>query len=101
MTDRAALKTLVAICNHLSIFPVTDDNFPLWSDALLELLPFCENAPELLCPVIYAAERAANAQRGQDRRDAILRLGHEMRRYNAVVAVQRLDAWRASKSEAA
>jgi hypothetical protein len=95
----AAVRALVPICHHIAEWPMDPANWPLWRDALREVLAEIDTPTDAAAALVYAAETVAYAADVVARDGAMARLRFELRGYTAHVAAAQLAALRALRAE--
>lgn len=96
-----AERCLVAVCAHLSMMTVRDENFAMWLGVAQEVLPHCRNSGSAFWDLRTAAERLVDAQGGSERDVARIHLQRITARYFAAAAGDRFDAWKNAKGRGA
>lgn len=99
MTTQNAIKAeqaMIAICVHLCLSCLRDDNLDMWLAVLRDVTADCRDGSDNMTALWLAADAAAHTS-GPGRDNAITRLRHEVRSYFMFSAANRVEAWRDTK----
>lgn len=91
--EAKAERCLVAVCAHLCMLSIKDEDFELWRDVLREVLLDCGNCVLALVSLRSAARVLVSASPGRDLQAAESRLRFEVREYYRVASSQLYESW--------
>ena len=96
-----AERCLVAVCAHLAMTTVRDENFDLWQGVLRDVVANCKDCAPILTPLVIEAEALGYAEGYRAQRDAMARVRTEVAAYYRTAAAQSFDRWRMAGGRAA
>lgn len=97
MSNATAERCLVAVCAHLSLTVVRNEDFAMWLSAIREVLPDCQGGAEALAPLRYAADQVVSAKTPETQSTAMALMRWEAQRYFTLVAAHRFEAWKVER----
>ncbi|TRD21894.1 hypothetical protein [Palleronia caenipelagi] len=88
-----AERVLVAVCGHLCLETIRNENFVMWLGVLEKVAPHCARSDAALAPLRCAANNLLRARPGKARDTALCQLRFQVAHYFAAMAAKRLEEW--------
>ena len=96
-----AQRCLVAVCAHLAMTTVRDENFRMWLEVLRDVVADCADGPAVLTPLLIEAEALAFAEGYSAHCHAMARVRREVAAYYRIAAADAHERWRQAGGRAA
>ncbi|MBV7394573.1 hypothetical protein [Mameliella sediminis] len=93
-----AENALRAICTHLCMTTVQDENLALWLQELQAIAEDCGHCPKPMSAMLTSAEALCRARAMDAQAAALARLRVEVHRYYLGAAGHWVEAWRARQA---